>query len=331
MAHQTADVEVSRPATAPTRARTAPGSRKPRQLPERLEIPASSQPVVIYWQYLVPLTLVHLLALLAFVPWFFSWAGVIAAVVGHVFFGMFGITIGYHRLLTHQGFTCPKWFEHLLALIGVCTLQDSPARWVAIHRVHHKESDHQPDPHSPLAGFFWGHTGWLFVQNRDHRDVFCYERYVRDLLRDPFYMRLEKHLLWVWLYVGHTLLFAALGAAIGWFTAGTLTETIRMAASMIVWGAFVRTTVMLHSTWAVNSFGHVWGYRNYETGDNSRNNALVSLFAYGEGWHNNHHADQRAAAHGHRWWEFDPSWWVIRGLETIGLAKNVVRPRAWQV
>jgi len=319
MAQHTAVVEPAPPQTVPD---GPPASR-------RLEIPASSQPARIYWQYLVPLVLVHLLALLALVPWFFSWAGVIAAVVGHVVFGMFGITIGYHRLLTHQGFTCPKWFEHLLALLGVCTLQDSPARWVAIHRVHHKESDHQPDPHSPLAGFFWGHAGWLLVQNRDHRDVMCYERYVRDLLRDPFYLRLERNLLWMYVYLAHAALFAALGAAIGWFTAGTLAETVRMAASLLVWGAFVRTVVMLHTTWAVNSFGHVWGYRNYETGDNSRNNALVSLVAYGEGWHNNHHADQRAAAHGHRWWELDPSWWTIRGLEAIGLAKNVVRPRAW--
>jgi stearoyl-CoA desaturase (delta-9 desaturase) len=243
---------------------------------------------------------------------------------------MLGVTIGYHRLLTHQGFTCPKWFEHTLAVLGVCTLQDSPTRWVAIHRVHHKESDHQPDPHSPLAGFLWGHVGWLVVQNRDHRDVFCYERYVRDLLRDPFYMQLERNGLWFWIYVAHALVITAIGAAIGWFTAGTTAETVRMAASLLVWGVFVRTVVVLNGTWAVNSLSHLWGYRNYATTDNSRNNWFVALLSHGEGWHNNHHADQRAAAHGHRWWEFDMSWWVIRGLEAVGLVKDVVRPRCWQ-
>jgi stearoyl-CoA desaturase (delta-9 desaturase) len=295
-----------------------------------LDIPESSQPVVVYWRYLIVLALVHVYALAAFFPWFFSWSGVIAAVAGHFLFGMLGITIGYHRLLTHQGFTCPKWFEHLLAVLGVCTLQDSPTRWVAIHRVHHKESDHQPDPHTPLAGFLWGHAGWLVVQNRDHRDIFCYERYVRDLLRDPFYMMLERKGLWFWIYVAHAAIITAIGAAIGWFTAGTAAETIRMAASLLVWGVFVRTVVVLHGTWAVNSLSHLWGYRNYSTTDNSRNNWFVALLAHGEGWHNNHHADQRAAAHGHRWWEFDMSWWVIRGLEAVGLAKNVVRPKCWQ-
>ena len=97
----------------------------------------------------------------------------------------------------------------------------------------------------------------------------------------------------------------------------------------MVWGVFVRTVVVMHGTWAVNSVTHIWGYRNYETTDNSRNNFLVALLSHGEGWHNNHHADQRAASHGHRWWEFDMSWWIIRGLETIGLAKNVVRPKSW--
>ena len=106
---------------------------------ETLDIPEASQPVAIEWDYLLALTVVHAAALLAFLPWFFSWAGVATAITGHFLFGMLGITIGYHRLLTHQGFTCPKWFEHALALLGICTLQDSPARWVAINSIHHND------------------------------------------------------------------------------------------------------------------------------------------------------------------------------------------------
>jgi stearoyl-CoA desaturase (delta-9 desaturase) len=149
----TATAEVL-PQDAPPQAVVPPAER-------RLDLPEAVQPVRIYWEYAIPLTLVHILSLLAFVPWLFSWAGLVAAIVTHFVFGVLGITVGYHRLLTHQGFTCPKWLEHTLAIFGIFTLQDSPARWVAIHRMHHKESDHQPDPHSPLAGFFWGHMGWL--------------------------------------------------------------------------------------------------------------------------------------------------------------------------
>lgn len=301
----------------------------PRVVRKRLHVPETTQPIRIYWRYAIALGLVHVLALLALIPWFFSWSGLIVGVIGHFAFGMMGITIGYHRLLTHQGFTCPKWLEHTLAVLGICTLQDSPARWVAIHRVHHKHSDEQPDPHSPLVNFFWGHMGWLFVQNRDHRDVNCYERYVRDLLRDPFYLRLERNSLWLGVYVLHALAFLGLGFVVGWLTTGSVDRGTQLGLSWLVWGVLVRTVFVLHGTWAVNSITHIWGYRNYETSDNSRNNWLVAVMAHGEGWHNNHHADQRAASHGHRWWEFDMSWWVIRALEAVGLARNVVKPRCW--
>ncbi len=300
-----------------------------RAIRQRLSVPETSQPIRIYWRYTIALTLVHLLALLAFIPWFFSWTGVILGVLGHFTFGMLGITVGYHRLLTHQGFSCPKWLEHGLAILGICTLQDSPARWVAIHRVHHKHSDEQPDPHSPLVNFFWGHMGWILVQNRDHRDVNCYERYVRDLLRDPFYLRLERNGLWLMIYGLHALLFLVGGFVAGWLMGGTWQAGLQVGLSILVWGVFVRTVFVLHGTWAVNSFTHIWGYRNYPTSDNSRNNFWIAMLAHGEGWHNNHHADQRAASHGHRWWEFDMSWHVIRLLERLGLATHVIRPRVW--
>ena len=243
---------------------------------------------------------------------------------------MMGINIGYHRLLTHRGFTCPKWLEHTLALLGICTLQDSPARWVAIHRLHHKDSDEQPDPHSPLVSAYWGHIGWLFVRNREFHKVKHFECYVRDLLRDPFYLKLERNSLWLGVYVLHAVLFLFAGYAVGWFMTGTLDGSLQMGLSFLVWGVFVRTVFVLHSTWAVNSISHLWGYRNYKTTDNSRNNWLVTLISHGEGWHNNHHAEQMSASHGHLWYEFDLSWWVIRSFECVGLAKKVVRPRCWK-
>jgi stearoyl-CoA desaturase (delta-9 desaturase) len=294
-----------------------------RQIPH----PESATPLTIYRSYAFTLAVLHLIALLAFVPYFFSWSGVLVGVLGHFLFGMCGITIGYHRLLTHRGFRCPLWLEHTLAILGLCNLQDSPARWVAIHRMHHQHSDHQPDPHSPLVNFLWSHVGWVIYRNRNHDEVRYFERYVRDLLRDPFYLRLERSYRWLLVYLAHAAVISALGGLWGWWQTGSFGGTIQMAYSWLVWGVVVRTVLVLHGTWAVNSVAHVWGYRNYETRDNSRNNWLVALLSHGEGWHNNHHASPRAARHGHRWYELDMSWWVIVLLEKLGLVTDVVRPQ----
>ena len=259
--------------------------------------------------YMVSLALLHLLALLIFVPGFFSWSGLILAIVGHVVFDGLGVSIGYHRLLTHRGFECPKWFEHLVAILGVCTLQDSPARWVAVHRIHHQHSDHQPDPHSPLAAFLWGHVGWLLVIDRRHDYVMHFERYVRDLLRDPFYLFLEKRLIVV-VGLSDTRCRILRGWSCVWLVLlGQFSCRDSAWPELACMGCLRANGFTLHVTWAVNSVAHMWGYRNYETRDNSRNNWLVAAVTFGEGWHNNHHADQRSAAHGHRWWELDPSWW----------------------
>ena len=290
--------------------------------------PEGTRPYRVLWAYTISIVLVHLLALLALVPWLFSWTGVALCIAGHYVFGMLGVTLGYHRLLTHRGFKCPKWLEHTLAVLGVCTLQDTPARWVALHRRHHQHSDEQPDPHSPLVNFLWGHIGWLLVVNRETETAEFYDRYARDLLRDPFYLWFERKLRWLWVYVAHAALFFVAGLAIGWAWTGNAIGGVQFGASLLVWGVLVRTVLVWHVTWSVNSLSHVWGYRSHETDDNSRNNWLVALLAHGEGWHNNHHAQQQAAAHGHRWWEVDFTWWTVRLMEAVGLARDVVRPKA---
>jgi stearoyl-CoA desaturase (delta-9 desaturase) len=293
----------------------------------RLARPDETQPQKILWPYLIGLTLVHLLSLLAFIPWLFTWSGLILAILGHFLFGMLGVTIGYHRLLTHRGFSCPKWLEHSLVTLGMCNLQDSPARWVAIHRLHHRHSDQQADPHSPLVDFFWGHVGWVFWRNKEFERTFNYAKYVPDVLRDPFYFRLERRGSWLFVFLAHSIAIIMAGAVVGYIAGGT-GEAVRYAASWAVWAVGVRTVFVLHGTWSVNSLAHLFGYRSYETGDASTNNWFVALITHGEGWHNNHHADPRSAAHGHRWWEFDMSWWAIRTLEAVGLARDVARPGA---
>lgn len=302
----------------------------PKYVPHHIERPESTQrPTRLLAQYVVGVVGVHLLALLAFMPWLFSWTGVALAVMGLYVYGTLGINLCYHRLLTHQGFVVPRWLEHTFATLGVCCLQDTPARWVAIHRLHHKYSDEQMDPHSPLVNFFWGHMGWIMIDNREVGTVMTYERLARDLLRDPFYMRMERGLNWLWVYLGHGALYVLAGAGAGWLMTGTAVGALQFGLSLLVWGVFVRTVAVWHITWSVNSLTHIWGYQNYETGENSRNNWFVALVSNGEGWHNNHHADQRAAAHGHKWWEFDVTWLTIKVLARLGIAKEVVPPRVW--
>ncbi|MEO1235653.1 MAG: fatty acid desaturase [Planctomycetota bacterium] len=297
----------------------------------RLPLPDAVEPGSIYWLYTAPIVGIHFLALSAVWPWLFSWTGLIVAVLGVHVFGQ-GITIGYHRLLTHRSFRTPKWVEHGLVYLALFGMQDTPGRWVATHRYHHLESDHQPDPHSPLVGFLWAHVGWLLVRNRHSENMATYQRYARDVLADPWYMRLEKD---VWrlpaAYALHAAAFFAVGFGVGWATGGSAMAGLRFGLSLLVWGVFVRTVAVWHITWSVNSLTHLFGYRNHATGDHSTNNWFVALLTVGEGWHNNHHHDQGSASNQHRWWELDLSYYEIKTLERLGLASHVRSPRPARV
>lgn len=269
---------------------------------------------------------VHLLAALASVPWFFSWAGLAAFIAGIYVFGVLGINLGFHRLLTHRSFNCPRWLEHTLAVLGTCSLQFSPAHWVAVHRRHHHHADEEMDPHSPLKSFLWAHFGWLLVRLPDMRAKVMTERYARDLMRDPLYAWLEARKNWMkvgfWCWMAF-FIAGFFGALVG---GRTLADALQLGASLLVWGGAARTVFVWHTTWAVNSITHMWGYRNYQTPDDSRNNPLIGLLAAGEGWHNNHHADPNSAMHGHKWWEFDLTWLTLRALMALRLATDVKLP-----
>ena len=296
----------------------------------RLALPQPTQPIRIAWGYTFSIATIHLLALFACLPWLFSWTGLVLGLVGTPLYGLLGMTMCYHRLLTHQGFKCPKWLERSLATIGVWCLQDTPARWVAIHRMHHNHSDEQEDPHSPLVTFLWSHMGWLLIKHREHSDVMFFEKYARDILRDRYYLWLERRLNWLWMYMAHAVLYFVIGTGVGYLMSGPTLAAVQFGLSVLVWGVFVRTVLVWHVTWSVNSVAHISGYRYYETGDRSRNHWLIAILTHGEGWHNNHHADQRSCAHGHRWWEYDLTYRTILFLEAIGLATDVVHPRSRQ-
>lgn len=285
----------------------------------------------ILWPYAIPIVTLHLLALTACLPWLFSWTGLIVMIVGVHVFGQ-GINIGYHRLLAHRSFRAARWVEHAFVLLALCCLEDTPSRWVANHRYHHKHSDHEPDPHSPLVSFLWSHVGWLLFHNSEMHNISTYEKYASDLLRDPFYFKLERRpSIAFWVYAAQALLFYAVGFGIGYATAGVGEAAwlagVQLGLSLLVWGVIVRTVVVWHITWSVNSLTHLSGYRNYDSDEHSRNNWLVALVTVGEGWHNNHHHDPASACNQHRWWELDVSYYEIKLLEKLGLVSKVLPPR----
>jgi fatty-acid desaturase len=277
----------------------------------------------IRWRYALPILVLHLLALLAFVPWLFSWSGLVLFAVGFHVFGT-GVNVGYHRLLAHGAFKCPAWVERTFVMLAVCCMEDAPATWVATHRLHHKDSDERPDPHSPRASFWWSHLGWLLRENSDVSSLNTLHRCARDLLKQPFYRWLQRGYTVMWIYLAHAAVFFSAGFLVSWISGGSRGESLQLASSWLVWGVILRTVAVWHITWSVNSLSHVFGYQSYRTGDDSRNNWLVALFTSGEGWHNNHHIDPTSASNWHRWWEVDAMYLVIKGLEKVGLATDVV-------
>jgi stearoyl-CoA desaturase (delta-9 desaturase) len=286
----------------------------------------SDHSLQIDWYYPSGVIAFHLLALLAFFPWFFSWTGVLLVPLGVYVFGTLGINLGFHRLLTHRSFSCPLWLERTFIVFGTCCVMESPAYWVAVHRRHHQFSDDELDPHSPLKSFFWSHFGWYMEKiepaARDER----LQRYARDVMRDPFYAFLDRHLNWLTLIAISWLAFFGIACGAALVTGESMADAIQVGASVLVWGVFVRTVLVFQDTMCVNSVTHLWGYRTYATNDNSKNNLLIGVLAAGEGWHNNHHADPQSARHGHFWWELDIVWLTIRLLERVGLAWDVVIP-----
>jgi stearoyl-CoA desaturase (delta-9 desaturase) len=287
---------------------TQPAARDPHA--ERIA-PGNRWRKGIDWPVTLWIVVVHLGALAA--PWVFTWKAFWVAVFLAWLTGSIGVCMGYHRQLTHGSFSTFRPIRWLLALIGGLSGEGSALTWVANHRKHHVFSDRDGDPHSPRDGKWWSHMLWFMPQfGRPHYQGLI-KRYAPDLYRDPVMRWLDTLFLPMHILLGAVLL-----------AAGTLGWDWYTGWSFVVWGMFVRLVYVLHVTWFVNSASHIWGYRNYETSDNSRNLWWVGLLAFGEGWHNNHHAYQRVARQGHKWWELDITYWVICLMEKVGLAWNVV-------
>jgi fatty-acid desaturase len=246
-------------------------------------------------------------------PFYFSWQGVTCCVVLVIMTGHLGVGLGFHRLLTHRSFETSKGFKYLLALFGTLALQTGPVSWVAHHRLHHKKTDQDDDPHTPRYSLLWAHLGWTVFVFPERADV--KHRMARDISRDRVLMFLDNY---NWIIGG--LCFLLL------FMVGYGLDGIEHGLSLLLWGGCLRTVYVWHSTFIVNSICHMHGYRNYPTSDGSRNSWLGAILAQGEAWHNNHHAFPRSAGHGHRFLEFDPLYLLLRVLEKIRIVSKVIRP-----
>jgi fatty-acid desaturase len=262
---------------------------------------ATDKKLPIDWMVVIYMAFIHLMALLALLPANFSWGTIGVAFALYWITGGIGITLGFHRLVSHRSFKTPKWLEYFLILCGTLACQGGPIDWIGLHRIHHKYSDTTPDPHDSNRGFWWSHMGWMLYKIPANQDI---PRYTQDIKDDPFYKFCQNNLILIQVALG--LILYAIG---GW--------------PYVIWGIFVRLVVVFHCTWFVNSATHKFGYQRYESNDNSRNCWWVALLTFGEGWHNNHHAYQYSARHGLTWWEIDTTWMVICLLQWLGLATDI--------
>ena len=229
-----------------------------------------------------------------------NWTDIVLLIAFNVLAGL-GVTVGYHRMLTHRSFQPHPVVKFIFLVLGSMAVEGPALEWAATHIKHHAHSDREGDPHSPVEGFWHAHMGWMFNRSFADPNVYC-----RNLVRDSIVVFVSRtFIFWV-------ILSLAIPFAIGGWTG-------------LLWGGLVRIFFTHHITWSVNSVCHTFGKREFETRDQSRNEWIVGLLGLGEGWHNNHHAFPRSAFHGLHWWQFDLSGYVIWTLERVGLVRDVYR------
>lgn len=267
------------------------------------------------WPVVVGVVALHLGAIGAIAT--FSWFALGLTLLMLWLTSSLGISLAFHRMLTHRSFEPKRWLKLTLVCLGCLAFQGRPFYWVGVHRLHHADADGPLDPHTPKHGFWWSHAGWMLKQNTGGAKR---ERVVQDLVRDRALRWLNR-----WTPLLQLLSFAAiwgLGEAARTFGINT------SGLSCLLWAGSLRVVAAYHSTWLVNSAAHRWGYFNYRTRDNARNLWWVALLSFGEGWHNNHHAYANSARIGHRWFELDVSWMALRLFAAMRWVSAIKLPKA---
>jgi fatty-acid desaturase len=256
------------------------------------------------WPSVLWISAMHIGAVAAL--FFTNSANILAWLILYFVTGCLGITMTYHRLLAHRTFVVPKWLERILVTCGALAMEGGPVKWSGHHRMHHAHPDTDQDPHNSRRGFLFCHLSWIFRYRPTFDDRGKLRRFARDIHNDAYYRWLET----------------SMGQFLPQFALATLLFAIG-GVGMVLWGCCFRMVWVYHVTWCVNSATHFFGYRNYNIDDMSRNTWWVALLAFGEGWHNNHHAHQHVAEAGHKWWEFDMTMIVIRTLKSLGLVTKL--------
>ena len=262
----------------------------------------------INWFRCLPFLLLHLACIAV---WWVGWSGfALCTALGLYVVRMFAITGIYHRYFSHRTYRTSRWLQFLFALLGASSAQRGPLWWAAHHRSHHKFSDMQPDPHSPIRHGFWrSHIGW-FMTNRhfltDYRRIHDFARFPELRWLNRFDVIVPIMLAVTLYFVGHLLNYAAPSLGVtGW--------------QLVVWGFVVSTIMLFHATASINSLAHLIGRRRYDTGDDSRNNFILALITLGEGWHNNHHKFRSCTRQGFYWWEIDLTYYALKFFAAMGL------------
>jgi len=268
----------------------------------------------INWWTTIPFAMVHVLALGVF------WVGISPVAVGVClalfWVRMFAITGFYHRYLSHRSYKTSRWFQFLFALLGNSSVQKGPLWWAGHHRHHHKYSDQDDDVHSPIKrGFIYSHVGWIFARANSPTRIAL----VPDLAKFPELRAIDRF---------DVLMPILLGTSC--FGLGVLLQTYAPSLGttgpqMLFWGFFLSTVILVNATFTINSLSHIFGKQRYETGDTSRNNWLLALLTFGEGWHNNHHHYATAARQGFYWWEIDITYYGLVVLSKLGLIWDLKR------
>lgn len=255
------------------------------------------------WLTSTPFILMHVGAVVGLFFFPITWSTVGLCLASY-YFRMWALTTAYHRYFSHRSFKTSRWFQFVLAFLGSTTLQKGVLWWAAHHRDHHRFSDLPEDVHSPVQrGFFWSHVGWIIVPRFQETK---YDR-IKDFTKYPELVWLNNF--WIVPIVTYSVAMYLLG---GW--------------NAFFWGFVLSSVVLWHGTFTVNSLAHVWGKRRFATEDDSRNNFWIALITMGEGWHNNHHHYQSSARQGFYWWEIDMSFYVLKGLEKLGIVWDVRVP-----
>ena len=259
------------------------------------------------WGTIVFMVAIHILSLVALQPKFWSLPAVTSLLFFYWVTACLGVTLGYHRLLSHRSFIVPRWLERFFATCGAISCQHGPIDWVGLHRHHHSFSDTEVDHHNSKKGFWWSHMGWMF---KDVEALKAVPKLSADLIKDPYYRFLNKYFLFLQIPIGLSLY--AIGQKLGvggW--------------ALVLWGIPLRLVVVYHVTWLVNSATHCWGKAPFESGDSSKNNAWVAALTFGEGWHNNHHAFPSSAKQGLLPGQIDITWYHVVLLKKLGLATDI--------